>query len=98
MRRIFSPSPLWLDSGLAFVRIIVGIFMILHGKEVFDKVLMDNYATWDQFKGFSSPAFMVYLGKTAELIGGVLLTLGFLTRIGCLILIFTMLYVSFYVG
>ena len=98
MRKLLSPSPLWFDTGLAFVRIIVGVFMILHGIEVFDKDLMDNYATWDQFKQFSSPAFMVYMGKTAELIGGILLMLGLLTRLACLILIFTMLYVSLYVG
>lgn len=72
--------------------------MILHGKEVFDKALMDNYATWDQFKGFSSPSLMVYVGKSAELIGGIFLTIGLLTRLACLILIFTMLYISFYVG
>jgi putative oxidoreductase len=98
MKRILSPSPLWLDAGLAFIRIVVGFFMILHGIEVFDKALMDNYASWDQFKSFSSPQLMVYTGKTAELIGGILLTIGLLTRVACLILIFTMLYISLFVG
>lgn len=98
MKKLLSPSPLWQDSGLAFIRIIVGAFMIFHGWEVFDAEKMKVYLTWESFKGFSSPSFMVYMGKIAELIAGILMTIGLFTRPAALVLIFTMLYISFLVG
>lgn len=98
MKKLFSPAPLWPDSGLAFIRIIVGGFMIYHGLEVFDESKMKPYFDWDAFKGFSSPAFIVYFGKTAELIAGIFLTIGLFTRLSSLVLIFTMLYISLFVG
>lgn len=98
MRKLFSPAPLWPDSGLAFVRIVVGGFMIFHGLEVFDEEKMKGYLDWDSFKGFSSPAFVVYMGKVAELVAGIFLTIGLFTRLSSLVLIFTMLYISFFVG
>lgn len=98
MKKLFSPFPLWQNSGLTLIRIIVGLFMIYHGWEVFDAEKMKEYITWDSFKGFPSPAFIVYMGKAAELIGGIMLTIGFLTRIASLIVACTMLYVSVFVG
>ncbi len=98
MKKLFSPSPLWPDSGLAFIRIIVGAFMIYHGWEVFDEAKMKPYLDWEAFKGFSSPAFIVYFGKIAELVAGTFLTIGLFTRLGSLVLIFIMLYISFFVG
>ena len=98
MNKLFSPSPLWPEAGLAFVRIVVGLFMVYHGWEVFDEEKMKEYLTWDSFKGFSSPAFMVYMGKIAELVAGIMLAIGFLTRLGAFFLVCTMLYVSFFVG
>ena len=98
MRKLFSPAPLWPDSGLAFVRIVVGGFMIFHGLEVFDEEKMKGYLDWDSFKGFSSPAFVVYMGKVAELVAGIFLTIGLFTRLASLVLVFTMLYISLFVG
>ena len=98
MNRFFSPSPLWQQEGIAIVRIIVGFFMIYHGWEVFDAAKMKEYTTWNTFKDYGAPAFMVYLGKGAELVGGILLTLGLFTRLACLIIAGTMLYIVFFVG
>ncbi|MDP9229114.1 MAG: DoxX family protein [Bacteroidota bacterium] len=98
MQKLFSLSPLWQNSGLALIKIIVGLFMVYHGWEVFDAEKMKEYTTWDSFKGFSSPSFMVYMGKSAELVGGIMLSIGFLTRLASLILAGTMLYVSVFVG
>ena len=72
--------------------------LVYHGWEVFDKELMKGYSTWDSFKGFSSPGFMVYIGKGSELIAGILLTLGLLTRVACIIMICTFIYITFFVG
>lgn len=98
MKKFFSTQPIWYDGGLFAVRLILGVFMVYHGWEVFDKPLMDKYATWDQFKNGPSPVFMVYLGKVAELVGGILLILGWLTRLAALIVIVTMAYIAFFVG
>ena len=98
MKKLLSPSPIWLDGGLALVRIITGYFMYYHGKEVFDEELMKGYQTWDSFKGFSSPSFMVYMGKGAELVAGILLMAGLFTRFAALIVIGTMAYISFFVA
>jgi putative oxidoreductase len=96
--KFFTAQPLWQNGGILLARLITGIFMIIHGWEVFDPIKMQEYAQWEQFKSFSSPSFMVYLGKAAELVGGVMLALGFLTRIASLILAITMAYIAFFVG
>ncbi len=93
MKRLFSINPIWPESGLAFIRIVVGIFMILHGAEIFNEETMRSYLTW-----MSSPLYMIYIGKAAELIAGIMLVLGFLTRLASVVLILTMLYVSLFVG
>jgi uncharacterized membrane protein YphA (DoxX/SURF4 family) len=57
---------------------------------------MNNYLTFDSFKNYSLSK--IYAGKISELIGGLLLTFGFLTRVGCIILMGTMMYIAFFVG
>jgi uncharacterized membrane protein YphA (DoxX/SURF4 family) len=91
-------SPLWQDSGLAVVRIIVGLFLVYHGWEVFDPEKINVYMEWDSFKTYSSPTFWVYMGKSSELATGILLTLGLFTRLAAVIIVLTMLYITFVVG
>ncbi|HSZ84466.1 MAG TPA: DoxX family protein [Puia sp.] len=98
MNNFFSPKSLMQSNGIACVRIIVGIFLIYHGREVFDAEKMKEYATWEMFKHSSSPTFIPYLGKASEFISGLLLAAGLFTRIACLIIIGTMLYISFIIG
>jgi len=95
---LFSSDAIWTNQILALMRIVVGIFMIYHGVEVFDKTKMNEYAQWDFFKNMSSGTFLAYLGKGAEFVGGVMLTIGFMTRIACVILAGTMLFVAFVLG
>ena len=98
MKRFFSPLPLWRDNGLALVRTVVGSFLIYHGCEMFDTPVMNEYFKWDMFKDSSSAKFLVYGGKVAEFLTGVLLVLGLFTRIACVILICTLGYIAFFVG
>lgn len=98
MNRLFSPAPMWQHKGLAFVRIVTGLFLVFHGWEIFEKAKMQEYATWDSLGRFLSPSLMAYAGKAAELLAGVLLTLGLFTRIACIVLAATMLYISFFIG
>ncbi len=94
MNKLFSAEPISTSNILAFLRIVIGIFLIIHGKEVFDAAKMEEYAKWDTFK---SP-LMPYLGKGSEFIAGVLLLLGFFTRIASFITIGTFAYIVFFVG
>jgi putative oxidoreductase len=94
MNKFLSPSPIWQQAGLFLIRITIGIFLIIHGKEVFDTGKMQEYAKWDMFKS----SFMPYLGKGAEFVAGVLLLLGLFTRAACLITIGTFAYIVFFIG
>jgi len=98
IKRLLSYSPVSHEAGISVIRIIVGLFIVYHGWEIFDDETIKGYTERDAFKNYSSPWVMVYLGKAAELISGLLLTFGFLTRVGSIILAFTMLYISFFVG
>ena len=98
MKRFFSPLPLWRGNGLAFIRIVIGSFLIYHGCEMFDTPAMNEYFKWDMFKDSSLAKLFVYGGKVAELLSGILLALGLFTRIACIILICTLGYIAFFVG
>jgi len=98
MNRFLSPNSLMQENGIAFIRILIGIFLIYHGCEIFDAAKMREYASWDMFKKSSTPSLMPYLGKATELIGGLMLAVGLFTRIACLIIIGTMLYIAFIIG
>lgn len=97
MKHFFSPEPLWQPKGLAIVRIALGLQILYHGLEVFDSETMKMYATWDVFKG-DNGLLMVYVGKSTELISGLLISLGLFTRIGCLLVMGALSYVTFFVG
>lgn len=98
MKRFFSSKPMWQQGGITAVRIIVGLLMAYHGIEVFNSEVMKGYSTWDSFKGYSSPSILVYIGKSAELVAGIFLTIGLFTRVASLVLIGTMFYIIFFIG
>ncbi|MEP6617172.1 MAG: DoxX family protein [Ginsengibacter sp.] len=98
MNKFFSSLPIFQSAGIAVVRIIVGLFLMFHGWEVFDKTKMLEYSNWELFKNSFSPLLLVYTGKAAELIAGFLLFFGLFTRVAAMIVIITFLYISFFVG
>lgn len=98
MNRIFSPAPIWQQEGLALIRIITGFFMIYHGLEVFSAEKVNGYLTWEMFDDPSTGRFLVYSGKIAELLGGILLFIGLYTRLAAVLVAGTMLYVCLFVG
>jgi|SRR5580704_4896490 putative oxidoreductase len=98
MHDFFSSKSILQSDGIAFLRIIVGIFLLYHGLEIFDASKMKEYGTWEMFKHSSSPLLMPYLGKTFELVGGLMLAVGLLTRVASLLIIGTMLYISLVIG
>jgi putative oxidoreductase len=98
MNRFFSSKGLYADAGITFIRILVGLFLVYHGMEVFDSVKMIEYAGWEIFKNSSFTPYLAYLGKTAEFVAGLLLIAGLFTRLACTITIGTMVYITFIVG
>lgn len=98
MRRFFSTSPYWPGGILAAVRIITGLLMIYHGYEVFDDEKMKVYFGWDVFQKLPAPVLMIFIGKIVELVAGILLVIGLFTRIGALLLVFVMIYITFFIG
>ncbi|MDX2070057.1 MAG: DoxX family protein [Haliscomenobacter sp.] len=97
MQSFFSASPIYLDTILAILRITLGLLLIYHGYEVFDAKLMQGYLEWENFKG-PSGTWLVYLGKGSEFVAGILLTLGLFTRVGALICMGTLAYITFFIG
>jgi putative oxidoreductase len=95
MKKLFSAQPFGMDNVLLILRIIIGFFLVIHGKEVFDAAKMDEYTKWDTFK---TSGIMAYLGKGAEFVAGVLMILGLFTRLACLITIGTFAYITFFIG
>ena len=97
MKRFFSAAPLWQTAGLTLIRWILGAFLIYHGWEIFSELKMVEYLKWDSFKN-SSGKFLVYAGKGAELIAGILFVLGLFTRLASLVTIGVMCYIAFFLG
>ena len=98
LRRFFSAEGLWQNNGLALLRIITGLLMAYHGLEVFERAKIDEYLKWDVIKSLPAPEFMVYLGKTLELVSGICIALGLFTRLAALFLAINMLFICFKVG
>lgn len=95
MKRFLSSAPLWQNEGLFLLRLVFAFFLIYHGYEIFDAALMKGYTEWGVFK---SAAWLPYLGKAVELVAGIFLFFGFLTRVSCLVCIPTFVYIAFFVG
>jgi putative oxidoreductase len=93
MNWILSSSALT-ERGVAVIRIIFGCLLIIHGSQVFHTDEMLSYGPWLTDLGVPFPLFSAYLGKVLELVGGLLLVLGILTRLACIMLMLTFLFIT----
>ena len=98
MKNFYLSTPLWKNEALALFRMIIGIFLIYHGREVFNSARIEEYSKWEVIHNMPLPLFMAYLGKGMELITGVLITLGLFTRVASLCMAITMLFIVFVIG
>lgn len=97
MNPFFSSNPIGLQKGIVVVRFITGCFLLYHGCELFVAAKIRDYQQWSWFQ--SALGYMlVYVGKLAELLAGILLAIGFLTRIACTLIAAVMSYITFYLG
>ena len=97
MKKLFSSAPIFQHQALAIIRIIFGLLMVYHGIEIFQPEIMNSYLEWDRFK-VPNGKFLVYAGKTSEFIAGISVCLGLFTRLGSLLAIGTLSYITFFVG
>lgn len=95
MKYFFSAQGIGQQTGLGLIRILVGALMIYHGLEVFNQSKMGEYAKWLGDIHFPAPTLLAYLGKGSEFAGGLMLTLGFLTRLAIIPIIATMAVICF---
>ena len=97
MNKFFSSSPVWEQAGLLLIRVTLGVFLVYHGWEIFSEAKMNEYLVWDNFKN-SNGKLLVYAGKGAELVAGILFVVGLFTRLASLFTIGTMCYIAFFLG
>jgi putative oxidoreductase len=97
-KQIINPNPISLNVIL-IVRIIVGVYFIIHGHEFFNTKAMQGFATYlKNDLHFPLPTSFAYLRTGAELFGGIMILLGLFTRVGAFLIMITMLVASFTAG
>lgn len=96
-RQLLTSQGTW-DKGVLIVRVMTGFIILKYGLELFDNDKIIGYTQWLTDTNFPMPKIMTYVGKTTELIGGLLLILGLFARIVSIPLIINMIVVTFYLG
>ncbi len=77
---------------VVLLRVLVGIYFINHGKELFNAKAMAGFAGYlEDDLHFPMPLLMAYLRTGGELFGGIMLLLGQFTRLGAFLIMVTML-------
>lgn len=94
----------WLSSRPAYtqflliMRLFIGAMFIRHGLGLFNAQGLADNAQWLRDVSFPIPEFSAYLGKSAELLGGILLMLGLCVRPIAIPVVFTMGVIVFVRG
>lgn len=97
MRWLFSSEPLS-NKGVASLRIVIGVLMVIHGTQIFYTGEMVEYGSWMKDLGFPIPMVFAYTGKAIELLGGLCLMLGVFMRVACMLLMLTFLFITIVMG
>jgi putative oxidoreductase len=94
IKKLLAPDS-FSDKWLFPLRVIVGSLIFQHGLGIFNLEEMQGNIAWLTDIHLPVAHGMAYLGKTTELVGGILIFLGLLTRFACLCLIINMAMISF---
>ena len=76
MVRVFSSTGVW-PNGIAIVRVFTGWFIYRYSQELFN---IDGLLDFLAKENWPFPVFSGYAAKIIELVGGIFLMLGFLTK------------------
>ncbi|MBL7744826.1 MAG: DoxX family protein [Chitinophagaceae bacterium] len=96
-KQFFTSYAIW-ANGVIILRVIAGLIIVKYGLEIFSMDTMKGYADWLTDLKFPAPELMAYAGKGCELAGGLLLTIGLLTRLAAIAVIITMFVIWFIMG
>ena len=91
---ITETSPQLLDLACLILRLFIGVCFVVHGLGKLGIVGQGNMAgftNWLKSLGVPMAAAQARLAMACEIGGGILITLGLFTRIGCLLCLATML-------
>ena len=94
---VFTSAGLW-EAGAVILRVVAGLIIFKYGLQIFSADKMKGYTVWLTDLNFVAPKAMAYAGKACELIGGLLMVVGLLTRIAAIPLIITMSVIGFIMG
>lgn len=97
LKQLLSSNAI-LKNWLILIRIITGIIIAIYGLEIFNHDKMYGNVAWLTDIHLPAPLFMAYLGKVTELIGGVMLIAGLLTRLVAIALVINMTVITFFMG
>src|SRR5688500_2702832 len=91
-----SPG-VWYD-GIAFVRIMVGAMLIVHGLQLFESKDMSVFSDLLFNMAILFPEAMAYSGNIIEFFGGFFLILALFTIIVTALLFVTFIFITFSLG
>jgi len=90
LKRFLSFNPIAIEA-LAFIRIISGILILIHGYAVFDALKMNEMGNYlHKELGMPLPHLLAYLAKGSEFFGGLFFAIGLFTRFVSIPLVITM--------
>lgn len=90
-------SPFLIDLASLLLRLFIGVCFIVHGMGKLGLVGSGNMAgfeSWLKSLGLPFAGLQARIAMLCELVGGVLIALGFMTRVGCFVCLITMLIAS----
>ena len=90
---LVQSTPTLVDLGLLLLRVFIGVCFVTHSLGKLGLVgtgNMEGFTAWLDELGVPFAALQARMAMASEMVGGVLLTLGFLTRPAALLLVFTM--------
>ena len=82
--------------GLAILRIVLGIAMLVHGWSKLNGGVDNVAGFFGGMLGIPAPGLMAWVVTIVELVGGILLVVGFLTQIAGILIALDMLGVIFF--
>ncbi len=86
------------NAATLIIRLFIGVCFVIHGLGKLGIVGQGNmvgFEGWLKSLGLPFPAFQAKLAMLSEIIGGVLIAAGLLTRVGILVCFITMLVAAF---
>lgn len=90
---LLMTNPNWIDLAILIAHLFIGICFVVHGLGKLGIVGSGNMAGftgWLKSMGLPFPELQARMAMVTEIAGGLMITLGLLTRVGLVLCFFTM--------